>query len=958
MVYCQQYVDEISEKIKPKVCKMPVITAAEVNAVIKELEDNPDSKEALFNGSKLMQSYGTGSRNLEKSVTIVPAFMRLTEMLVANPALKLAIRRFNKDFLSTEISKYSDNAEIVRKRSDNADTVELKFCKMTLGIYHDMGLVSDKDFNSLKNAEAEIVDEFLAKIPALSRTQELDFAERFVRKANDINSVVPIILANAYKSLQNKQLLNDVDQDLLKRVKKRIDDLSGQFASFDGNEIIRDGKNPVFNYLDITNIADTYDGYDKMFAVRLDDFQNNLDSEIALMLKNNRIKTNTVIEQYDKVWGLDNIENTDIKHIEKRWDELDLALSKIKITEDVKQLISKYKFLDADGIEIPQFIDKDGNPTCDYVNGAELIPDGRLAKIVDLAKHDVALMHTAKVHEHIKLTGLEKEVNERIPMKLYEIDTADKIMNGALENPNQFTDKAFLNEFIVDLSMDGGQISDAGYNAALDAQVNQTAGFAARLKSKIQNGSVRISNMATKLFGPLESVDKRAKARIHQTANQDDKEYKRQKRIEFFKRILKGFASAFLVSAALTTIATAAAATAGVSVAASFATIGIITGLSVSVIQIQKWRKNQQSQGLPSDLNALLKDKRMLTSLGTTGIAAVAMVFGAAGLGQAAMALGYGALAIGGTTNAVQMYKDAKSSGMSIKESVAWSIANTVAVIVGGISGRSLAQYGIANYNQANPENKIFQQEHHEKQLVEKIRTETHTNYTQDALDNAKRIAEMWYQDNPSQLQHRVDLINEYNATHGTNINPYRAIVLNADAGGQTFDNMALYQDGGKVSLSGGNHKVFGSNWMADNNFSKNEIADLKNLFNADGTINQNGMDVARRVDVLVSAKNEVGVVTAGDVQHRDGVLPPNTVDKMGKPVYNTYASVDKNPAFETSTVEIIDKTYVDTTNYTSVDNASGMGMFGVNQPKKVGMFAKLRNRLGSLVDSVFGKTR
>ncbi|MBQ6110466.1 MAG: hypothetical protein IJL05_03740 [Alphaproteobacteria bacterium] len=937
---------------------MSVITAAEINAIIKEIDDNIDSKTAKLKGSKLIQQYGTRSRNLEKSVMVVPAFMSLMERLVLNPAMELAIRRLNEDFVSPEALKYSDKLNIVRQRSDNADVIELKFCKTTLDIYHDMGLVSAADFDSIKNANVEIVDAFLAKIHALSESQELDFAERFVRKTNDINSVVPIILANAYKSLQNKPSLNNADQDLLNRIKKRIDVLSGQFASLGNNEIVKNSENTVFNYLDVTNVADTYDGYDKMFAVRLADFQNNSNNKTALMLKNNRIKANAVIEQYDNVWGLDNIENVTINQIEKRWDELNSVLSKIKITEDVKQLIAKYKFLDADGVAIPQFITKQGERVSDYIDGCDVIPDGRLAKIIDLAKHDVALMHTAKVNEHIDVADLSKEVNERIPLKLYEIDTADKIMNGASEHPNQFTNNEFLDEFIVDLSVDGGCISDAGYNASLDNQVNQTAGFAARLKNKIQNGSSSMGNLAIKLFKPLESIDKRADARIHQTTNQDNKECKRQKRIEFFKRILKGFGSAFLVSAALTTIATAAAATAGVSVAASFATIGIITGLSVSVLQIQKWRKSQQTQGLPSDITALLKDKRMLMSLGTTGIAAVAMVFGAAGLGQTAMALGYGALAIGGTTNAVQMYKDAKSSGMSAKESVAWSIANTLAVVIGGISGRGVAQYGIANYNQMNPENKIFQQEHHSKQLVEKIRTETRTSYTQDALDNAKRIAQMWYQDNPQQLQHRVDLINEYNATHGTTIDPYRAIVLNADAGGQTFDNMALYHDGGKVSLSGGNHKVFGSNWMTDNNFSKNEIADLKNLFNTDGTINKNGMDIARRVDVLVSAKNEVGIVSAGDVQHHDGVLPPNTVDKMGKPVYNTYAPVEKNPAFQTNTVEIVDKTYVDTTNYTSADNTGGMGMFGVNQPKQKGMFAKLRNRLGSFVDSVFCKTR
>ena len=40
----------------------------------------------------------------------------------------------------------------------------------------------------------------------------------------------------------------------------------------------------------------------------------------------------------------------------------------------------------------------------------------------------------------------------------------------------------------------------------------------------------------------------------------------------------------------------------------------------------------------------------------------------------------------------------------------------------------------------------------------------------------------MWYRDNPDILQQRVDMINAYNAEHGTNIDPYRAIMINGDA--------------------------------------------------------------------------------------------------------------------------------------------------------------------------------
>ena len=93
--------------------------------------------------------------------------------------------------------------------------------------------------------------------------------------------------------------------------------------------------------------------------------------------------------------------------------------------------------------------------------------------------------------------------------------------------------------------------------------------------------------------------------------------------------------------------------------------------------------------------------------------------------------------------------------------------------------------------------------------------------YTQDALDNAERIAKMWYADNPGELQHRVDMVNQYNAQNGTNIDPYRAIMLSADAGGQTFDNMALHVDGGGHTHSGGSHTVLTEQWASEHGVSQ-----------------------------------------------------------------------------------------------------------------------------------------
>ena len=404
-----------------------------------------------------------------------------------------------------------------------------------------------------------------------------------------------------------------------------------------------------------------------------------------------------------------------------------------------------------------------------------------------------------------------------------------------------------------------------------------------------------------------------------------------------------------MFSAAITVVATAAAATAGISVAVAVATIGVITGISIGALQIHKWRKRQQEAGKPATLSELLKDKNMLTTLGTTAIASIAMIFGAAGITQAASLLGFGALALGGTKNTIQMYKSAKASGFSNAESLSWAIANAAAVVIGGISGRTVANAGINAFNQKNPENTIFQTKEIKQETITTQETKTETVYTSEALNNAERIAKMWYQDNPELLQQRVDMIKDFNASNGTNIDPYRAIVLNADAGAHVPNNMALHVDGGGVEYTNGYHTVLTRQWAIDNGFSMNDISNLKNLFTSNG-INPEGIQAAMKIDPHVSAINEVGAVSIGDTPHYDGVLPQNTVDANGTPVHNVYA--DGKSPFTTKTTTVFNDETIDIETYKPVNVPWTMGMFGIyNNVKEKAK--KFKERAGALLDRI-----
>jgi len=883
------------------------------------------------------------------------AFMRL-ERDLNEMEREIAERGGEKDNAKNTPDNNMDNADIapvseilddvhaemakMRIRSPYSDMNQYMLDRVAADVYLDMGIITEEQH--AKSSETETID-VLGKIPDLKGEKAIEFSERFVDRLVSntelFNLLPPTTLANAYIGTKDRITADDgANKDVLNnrldKIAARIDDLTGQFANNSG-----------YFFADVTNIADAYDGYNKMFDARRADLDENQDTDKIAQIDSNKQKLEEFIIEYDQQWGLGEIKPEDAAKLSRRWDDLVSRVGKVKLSDDVLKLAAKYSFLDEDGNVIPQFVDARGRATNEYKPGYKLDKNGRLNRVIDLARHDVAMRNLAAVNEPIDDKKIAADVNDRIPFKLFEIDTADKIVQGAMEDPHRFTDPEFLKHFVSYLENYGGEISDNGYQAAMDAQVNQTAGFAARLKSKLKNGATKVGGLFGKIFKPIRDIDKRRDDRFEKSSAPVDK---RAKRIEMFVRILKGFGSAFLVSAAITTIATAAAATAGVSLAASLATIGVVTGIGMGAWQIHKWRERQRAAGRPDGIRELLRDKRMMSTLGTTGLASIAMIFGAAGLTHAALAMGYGAMALGGTSNAIQMYKDAKNSGMGTKESLVWAFANAAAIVAGGVLGRTTAKVGIQAFNEHNPHNTLFQTRDVVSDVQQVERQESHTVYTDDAIQNAKRIAEMWYADNPTELQHRVDMINAYNAEHGTTINPYRAIILSADAGGQTFDNMALHVDGGGVVHSGGQHTVLTDFWGAEHGVSSDELSALRNMF-ADGVISADEIAAASKVDAMVSSINEVGTVTAGDAPHYDGVLPQNTVDANGRPVFNTYA--DGNSVFHSQVVTVIDDVPVNVETFTPVDIPFGLGMFGVSYPRTNREFDQLKDRAGALMD-------
>lgn len=894
---------------------MSMIRVAEIKAILKKMNKTPSFFKAKLEAAGLVKDYVDGVRNLEENFLAVSAFYQLVKVLDSGTLKDDAMNKLETEHPTIIGAEKSKVFKFLRKRSESPDEIELKFSRESLKIYRQMGLVSKKNYEKFIGSDLHEIDEFLATVELKTKKQQLRFAEIFVKNhRNNLEIVPPVILARAHEALKEKvdSGARGTDKDLLNAILVRIDDMSSQFATFENIENFRpSSKNQkLSNYADMTNIASVYEGYRSIFEQRLTWLSKNTDSLLAKELRRNIKNIDAVMDKYDGEWNLRDF-NSDEKSVEQRYEDLKISAKGWNVSDDVKQKTGKYVFADK-------------SKQNEYLN-----------QIIELVRHEIVLKNIVS-DKAIDDKQLETDFNNAILLKL------------------------------SDMAKDGDyNISDKAYNRAKLDFVNQTADFAGRLNSKFESAGEKIkTDLLPDLFTPLKEIDERSNARFH---NEKPDAYKAK--VDFFKRIFKTFASSFLTSAAITGIAMGVAALAGASLATGIAVVGVTSGIALSYFQIKKWQKNQIALGKGCGFKDLIADKRMLFSLGTTGVAAIGMIFGAAGLTAVMAGLGYTSIAVGGVSNSVQIFNDAKSSGLNNAWAAALAVGTVLAAAAGGIAGRGLVK-SFANVDttiNTNDDNQTSKNEVAQEQVVEvkeesrsieqTYHEETKISCTQSGLDNAKRIAGIFYQDDMAQLQKHVEMVEQYNATHGTNIDPYRAAILRADAGGHVPSNYAIaIDDNGATRFTNGNVKMFGPGWLKSHpEFTADDIKELANVFNGD-TPSEAGMKVMEKLELseIVSEKNHVGTVSVptksvnGFNSYSNGtpaimkevvmvpdefIKPDVSVQPVAEPVIEPVAEPASVPTKETVN--------------------GGMGMFGIFSAKKRGGLKRLRERMGTFLDSV-----
>ena len=818
--------------------------------------------------------------------------------------------------------------DLERIRSASSDMNDGFLDQVKLETLHDMGVINDADFNRGRQSVQDAID-VLNNIRELSANEVTSYengvADKLLQDKEHFNIVPPKLLGQLYESKQQQMaaalqsdpnanvsgLQADIDQ-----IQNRMDELTDMAVN----------KQELF-YSDFTNIGDTYEGYVVMFDARKK-YAQNTPQDQAVVAKMDQAKTqilDPVINDYDNLWNLNGLDANQAESLDKRYDAINNVLNGVELDQATMQMVSNFKFLDENGNIEPQFIDANGNLHDTYQQGDKVAPNSKLEATINITKQAYA-MRNLNSNQTLDANMMQQDLGEMLTTEtLYSYYIADRVNQGGIERPDQFTNPQLCQEFLNDLQNTAQpmKMSHAGYQVAQQTQVNNVLAVNDRIAQKIG----RDKPVVVKAAENIAQYDPRAGGRITETGPN-----KQQMRKEMAKRIVKSGASVLLMGGALTAVGTVAASDASLTALTggmnklAGAAIGTALGVAAISRSIYKWRKDRKKAGQKAGWKEFFKEPRMVASLTTTALGAAALGFAATGNPGVATALGVGALTIGTAHGVVTDYKDCKAAGMSSLEAISWGTLHAGINIGAAYLGRAGTQAGIDYINDHYPDNHIFQHDETTRNW-EVVGQSTEIDYAKLDQNSQGFLEGNWYKDNPDLLQQRIDALQAAGFE-----NPHHALLIAHDSGMLAPDNQVMF-DG---TMSEGRHTVFGAGWAQENGVSMDDVNAMKHIFNSDGSVNTDALAAYEKMKLHVGENNFVTRIEDRPVirelygdressyDHK-GMMPTKEVDEYG---------------------------WVEHTQTVENDKFDGYGMVGTN-PLKPHKKKTLRERLGSLKDRI-----
>ena len=793
-----------------------------------------------------------------------------------------------------------------------SDQNQIKFDLVTLNVYKDMGLV-DASVDPANMTPRQVAETITGV--NLTDKERNEYANKFIDNiignAELFEITPPKVLADAYTFTKEQLVANPKDKDLANRfttLAKRIDYLITNFA-----------KKVDYFYSDPSNIADVYAGYRKMCDVRSKDLKvargdnestKKYKADVKKSVDETKARLEEIVAMYSDMWNLKDLKSEDADKLDARWKEISEKLKDVELTDDVLATLAKYEFLDENGNPMPQFIDADGKPQKDFQPGYKLNPDGRLNRIISLAKNDITMRNVGDLEHDVKDIDLTAALFDRVPWKMAEISVPDQVISGIESKPSTMMTQQNVDAFWDNLEKDGGNISDQGYQAALDAQVNQAAGFAGLMAEKVGGDKP----IVMRPFEAVEDIDKLASTRSEKTGAAE-----RKQKVGFFKRMAKNFGAAAVMSAGLTFIGKATG------VAYAGAAVGTAIGIGNMVVQGFKWRKGQKKAGKPHGLKAFFSDKRNWGPAVASGLGVAAIISMATGNPELAAGFGIGAMAVGGGSAAKMVYDDALAAGYTKGQALAAAIGVAGATIAGGLAGRA-AMNGVISYVNNNTESNLFKTEH---TTTSEHQTGTNRVYDDGVIKHHEDMMLKNHWETPQSLDARIDGLMNAGLSHD-----------------DAMRYLLAWHDATDHNLGPGYFNNIG--------MSPDALAALRGSI--DGTsihLTPESMAAFEHFNPHISATNTVGYMPGAPVNYdlpANATYDANGVLIPGNDVYSTYVE-HGGQVFSDIPVMTTETNSVFTPNELAFP--AGIGTVGIYEPRVVPAqyLNRMRERASALAD-------
>ncbi|MBO5663128.1 MAG: hypothetical protein J6S12_04710, partial [Alphaproteobacteria bacterium] len=504
-----------------------------------------------------------------------------------------------------------------------------------------------------------------------------------------------------------------------------------------------------------------------------------------------------------------------------------------------------------------------------------------------------------------------------VPWTFSEISIPDQVAQGIAQAPNRMQNDAYVQQFWDEIKTSGGSISDTGYQDALDAHVNNAAGFATRLGQKV--GADK--DVVYMPFEAVQDIDKLAGTRTEKEGATG-----RKKKVGFFKRMAKNFGMAAAVSAGLTFIGKATG------IAWAGAAIGTTIGVGNMIYQGLKWRTEQKKAGKPHSIKDFLGDKRNWGPAVATGLGIAATISMATGNPELAAGFGLGAVATGTGSSAAMVYKDAINAGYSRGQALAGAIGVGASGILGAWAGNA-AMNGLVNYVNNNTDSTLFKHSETVQTTQTEYETSTQRQYADGVIDSNER------------------LMLEYNWETQAS---YDARISGLMDAGLSHDDAVRYL----LAFHDATDHNLGPGYFDSIGMSPENLAALRNSINGtEINLTPESLAAFEHFNPHISAINQVGYVPGAPVDYQ---LPPNAMFDAngvlvhGNELYTTYAN-HSAPIFQDVTIQTPITTYGTETIFTPNELAfpAGIGTFGIYEPRVVpdDYISRLRERAGALAD-------